>query len=154
MVRDVWNKHKPKFYLLIVCLVLVAIGSSFYSEPLDPPANLEPKSEPIPNRAPGQPKSPLKSSASVPANTPSAQSTQVMPGNTSKTVKHVDMLSPEMRQALRDKLIHHGPKTVIYHDNGMISLPANGRFTQMPVAVEMPDGTIKIQEYSVLPNKP
>jgi len=147
----VWNKHKPKFYLLIVCLVLVAIGSSFYSEPLDPPANLEPKSEPIPNRAPGQPKSPLNSSVGVPANTQSVPSKPAIP---TSTVKHIDMLSPAMRQALRDKLIHHGPKTVIYHDNGMISLPANGRFTQMPVAVEMPDGTIKIQEYSVLPNKP
>jgi len=151
MVCDVWNKHKPKFYLLIVCLVLVAIGSSFYSEPLDPPVNLDPKSEPIPNRAPGQPKSPLTPSVGVSANT---QSVSSKPANTPSTVKHIDMLSPEMRQALRDKLIHHGPKTVIRHDNGMISLPANGRFTQMPVAVEMPDGTIKIQEYSVLPNKP
>ena len=146
-----WNKHKPKFYFLIVCLVLVAIGSSFYSEPLDPPANLEPKSEPIPHRAPGQPKSPLNTPVGVPANTPSAQGNDA---STPSTVKHIDMLSPAMRQALRDKLFHHGPKTVIYHDNGMISLPADGRFTQMPVAVEMPDGTIKIQEYSVLPEEP
>ncbi len=146
-----WNKHKPKFYLLIVCLILVAIGSSFYSEPLDPPANLDPRQEPIPHMAPGQPKSPLNSATTVPASTPNSQAGK---DNSQNTVSHLDMLSPQMRQALRDKLIHHGPKTVIYHDNGMISLPANGRFTQMPVAVEMPDGTIKIQEYSVLPETP
>ena len=150
-----WNKHKPKFYWLIACLVLVAIGASFYSEPLDPPANLEPQHVAMPHLAPGQPKSPLGAAATTlgiaPAINPATQSND---DNSQSQLKHIDMLSPEMRQALRDKLIHHGPKRVIRHDNGMISLPANGRFTQMPVAVEMPDGTIKIQEYSVLPDEP
>jgi hypothetical protein len=39
---------------------------------------------------------------------------------------------------------------VIKHPDGSIELPSNGRFSQMPVAVEMPDGSIKIKEYSTL----
>lgn len=68
-----------------------------------------------------------------------------------KMPRHQDMLSEEMKQAIRDKLIFHGPMEVINHPDGRIELPSNGRFTQMPVAVEMPDGTIQIKEYSVVP---
>ncbi len=65
--------------------------------------------------------------------------------------RHQDMLTEEMKQAIRDKLFFHGPKEVIKHPDGRIELPSNGRFTQMPVAVKMPDGTIQIKEYSSLP---
>lgn len=65
--------------------------------------------------------------------------------------RHQDMLSEEMKQAIRDKLFFHGPREVIEHPDGRIELPLNGRFTQIPVAVKMPDGTIQIKEYSSLP---
>lgn len=65
--------------------------------------------------------------------------------------RHEDMLSEDMKQAIRDKLLFHGPMEVIEHPDGSIELPSKGRFTQMPVAVEMPDGSIQIKEYSVLP---
>tara|TARA_R110001583_G_scaffold40465_2_gene129251 strand:- start:200 stop:619 length:420 start_codon:yes stop_codon:yes gene_type:complete len=68
-----------------------------------------------------------------------------------KVVRHEDMLSEEMKQAIRDKLLFHGSMDVIKHPDGSIELPSNGRFTQMPVAVEMPDGSIQIKEYSTLP---
>lgn len=67
-----------------------------------------------------------------------------------KAVRHEDMLSEEMKQAIRDKLLFHGSMDVIKHPDGSIELPSNGRFSQMPVAVEMPDGSIKIKEYSTL----
>ena len=69
-----------------------------------------------------------------------------------KLPRHQDMLSEDMKQAIRDKLLFHGPMEVIEHPDGRIELPSNGRFTQMPVAVEMPDGTIQIKEYSSLPD--
>lgn len=65
---------------------------------------------------------------------------------------HLDQLSPEMKQAIRDKLLLHGPMKVIQHADGSFELPSNGRFTQMPVAVQMPDGSIQIREYSQIPN--
>lgn len=65
--------------------------------------------------------------------------------------RHIDMLTEEMKQSIRDKLLQHGPMEVIHHPDGRIELPSNGRFTQMPVAVEMPDGSIVIKEYSELP---
>jgi len=63
------------------------------------------------------------------------------------------MLSEEMKQSIRDKLISHGPINETLRDDGLYEVRANGRFTQMPVAVQMPDGSIKIQEYSVIPEK-
>jgi hypothetical protein len=65
---------------------------------------------------------------------------------------HLDQLSPEMKQAIKDKLLQHGPMEVIQHADGSFELPSNGRFTQMPVAVQMPDGSIQIREYSQIPD--
>lgn len=64
---------------------------------------------------------------------------------------HFDQLSPEMKQALKNRLLLEGPMETIQRPDGSISLPSNGRFTQMPVAVQMPDGSIQIREYSQLP---
>jgi hypothetical protein len=64
---------------------------------------------------------------------------------------HFDQLSPEMQQAAKDSLLLEGPMETYERADGSIVLPANGRFTQMPVAVEMPDGSIEIREYSVVP---
>lgn len=66
-------------------------------------------------------------------------------------IRHQDMLSEEMKQDIRDKLLLHGPMKVIKHSDGSLELPSNGRFTQIPVAVEMPDGSFQIKEYTVLP---
>lgn len=77
-------------------------------------------------------------------NSNSSENTEVMP-------RHEDLLTEEMKQAIRDKLLFHGPMEVIRNPDGSIELPSNGRFTQMPVAVEMPDGSIQIKEYSKLP---
>jgi len=66
---------------------------------------------------------------------------------------HFDQLTPEMQQALKDKLLLEGPMETYQRPDGVIVLPSNGRFTQMPVAVQMPDGSIQIREYSTLPQK-
>ena len=66
---------------------------------------------------------------------------------------HFDQLTPEMKQALKEKLLLEGPMETHIRQNGLIELPSNGRFTQIPVAIQMPDGSIKIREYSVLPDK-
>lgn len=66
--------------------------------------------------------------------------------------EHLNQLSPEMKQAIKDKLLLHGPMEVIQHPDGSFELPSNGRFTQMPVAVQMPDGSIQIREYSHIPD--
>ena len=64
---------------------------------------------------------------------------------------HLDHLSPEMKQALKDKLFHHGPKTTTVDNQGRIRMDLNGRYVSMPVAVRKADGTIEIKEYSVVP---
>ena len=78
-----------------------------------------------------------------------SQTTAVAPGKTGNP--HFDQLSPEMQQALKDQLLLENPTTTTEGPNGAIILPAKGRFTQMPVAVQMPDGTIQIREYSSIP---
>ncbi len=64
---------------------------------------------------------------------------------------HFDQLSPKMQQSLKDSLLLEGPRETYTLDNGTVILPAKDRFTQMPVAVRMPDGTIQIKEYSYIP---
>lgn len=77
------------------------------------------------------------------------QQDQIPEGKTGNP--HFDQLTPEMQQAVKDSLLLEGPMETHTRPDGTIVLPANGRFTQMPVAVEMPDGTIQIREYSVVP---
>lgn len=78
-----------------------------------------------------------------------SQTTAVPPGKTGNA--HFDQLSPEMQQALKDQLLLENPTTTTEGPNGAVILPSQGRFTQMPVAVQMPDGTIQIREYSSIP---
>ena len=66
--------------------------------------------------------------------------------------RHQDMLTEEMKQGIRDQLLFHGPMETIENADGSVELQSNGRFTQMPVAVKMPNGTIQIKEYSKLPS--
>lgn len=68
-----------------------------------------------------------------------------------KVPRHQDQLSEEMKQSIRDQLFQHGPKRTIERPDGTVIMPSDGRFTQVPVAVQMPDGTIQIKEYSELP---
>ena len=68
-----------------------------------------------------------------------------------KMPRHQDLLSEEMKQAIRNQLFQHGEKRTITQPDGTVIMPSDGRFTQVPVAVEMPDGTIQIKEYSELP---
>ena len=80
-----------------------------------------------------------------------AANSQSQVGADDKVPRHQDMLSEEMKQAIRDQLFQHGPKHAIIQSDGTVIMPSNGRFTQVPVAVQMPDGTIQIKEYSELP---
>lgn len=143
---------QPKFYLLIIAVILVVSWLSFNSGPkvIEPQLNTEaPKAIISPaNQTGNPPTDPTANSPTVNTSVPPNDNTASLK---SGEVRHIDMLSEEMKQSIRDKLFHHGPKETIERDDGVIILPANGRFTQMPVAVQMPDGSIKIQEYSVLP---
>jgi len=103
-----------------------------------------------------------KSKADDPSLNPSTKSTNKSiryidpPGNQLKPKDitgnpHFDRLTPEVQQALKDSLLLEGPMEVIQQADGSIKLPSNGRVTQMPVAVQMPDGSIEVREYSNIP---
>ena len=64
---------------------------------------------------------------------------------------HLDQLSPEMKQAIRDKLLFNAPIETTKRPDGSVMMNNNGRVTHMPVAVQMPDGSIQIKEYSYIP---
>lgn len=64
---------------------------------------------------------------------------------------HFDQLTPEMKQALKDSLLLENDTETFTKDDGTVVLPANRRSTQVSVAVQMPDGTIQIREYSNIP---
>jgi hypothetical protein len=64
---------------------------------------------------------------------------------------HLDQISPEMREKIRAKLLFHAPIDTIKGDDGFVLMNPNGRYTQMPVAVQMPDGSITVKEYSYIP---
>lgn len=142
---------QPKFYLLIIAVILFISWLSFDSGPkvIEPQLNTEMLNS---TTSPAVKPDTATTAATNPSSaTPLVSPTDDTASLKSGDVRHIDMLSEEMKQSIRDKLFHHGPKDTIERDDGSIILPANGRFTQMPVAVQMPDGTIKIQEYSVLP---
>jgi hypothetical protein len=128
--------------IIIVSAVVIFIASAFYRFVIYVPqsttdsATLPAASAPL-NTAPNTAQSVVN-----PADT-----TQATQANTDDTVE----LTPEMKEALRKVLFQHGPKTTITHPDGTIELPMNGRYTQMPVAIQKPDGTIEIREYSVVP---
>ncbi len=150
------RKHKSKIVLFIITLVIVGIWMSFYSAPLDPgnlpdTSNSKPISEPSPISAGGLTPTKTNTNLNIPHNPLKASSTpnvkpKVLTGN-----PHFDQMTPGMQQALKDSLLLEGPKETYTRADGSVVLPSNGRFTQMPVAVQMPDGTIKIQEYSNIP---
>ncbi len=143
--------QKNKIVLFIGIFLTIGIWIKFYSFPLesiDAPVSSKNKAsaDPVVNTLA------TKSNASTikPGKTlqPSSNQTKqkVLTGN-----PHYDQLSPGMQKALKDSLLLEGPKKTYSRPDGSVVLPSNGRFTQMPVAVQMPDGTIKIQEYSNIP---
>ena len=148
------RKHKSKIVLFVVTLVIVGIWMSFYSAPLDPgnlPDTSKSQLTPPPisgvGITPSQKSTVLNKSISPSqaTSTPNVKA-KVLTGNA-----HFDQMTPKMQQALKDSLLLEGPKKTYTRADGSVVLPSNGRFTQMPVAVQMPDGTIKIQEYSNIP---
>lgn len=65
--------------------------------------------------------------------------------------KHFDQMSDDVKKSLKASLILEAPSNEVIRPDGLTEVKANGRFTQMPVAVQMPDGTIQIREYSEIP---
>lgn len=141
-----------KRYMLGVCLAICLLLSAVVLKMVGPgQVNID------------QPSSITQASLSTPditePNTPSATTSAQTPTEGDQSIEvnspvedeHLTQLTPQMRQAIKDKLILHGPMQTQQNADGSISLPANGRYTQMPVAVQMPDGTIQIKEYSVIP---
>jgi hypothetical protein len=150
------QKHTSKIVVLVVVLVIFGIWTSFNS--------IQQDAVNVPDASDNKPTSssaPQSAIGLVPANkstrlgqpispVPVAPNTHAKPkvltGNA-----HFDQMSPSMQKALKDSLLLEGPKKSYTRADGTVVLPSNGRFTQMPVAVQMPDGTIKIQEYSNIP---
>ena len=64
---------------------------------------------------------------------------------------HYDQMSPEVKEALKNSLLLENPVEEIIRPDGITEIRSSGRFSQMPVAVQMPDGTIQIREYSEVP---
>ena len=87
------------------------------------------------------------------------QSTDVLSGQEhthihqeNTTNSHLEKLSPEVKQAVKDKLLHSEPLDIHKDKKGRTILRSNGRFTQMPVAVKNEDGSVTIKEYSHIPD--
>jgi hypothetical protein len=94
-------------------------------------------------QSPTQPQTPATNQASAGAHVQA----EVAPKKS-----HLDHLSPEMKQAVKDTLFHHGPKTITKDNQGRIRMDHAGRYVNMPVAVRKADGSIEIKEYSVIPD--
>ncbi|NVK38978.1 MAG: hypothetical protein HWE18_13715 [Gammaproteobacteria bacterium] len=142
-------------YLGLVILIVVAIVVGYN---LQSPQLVETNSAQNPPAAKQSPAAPTQSSLTTKhdhnhdhsnSTATSGNAQPPAPGKTGNP--HFDQLSPEMQQAVKDSLLLEGPMETHKRPDGTIVLPANGRFTQMPVAVQMPDGSIQIREYSVVP---
>ena len=143
-----------KRYLLGVCLaiclllsavVLRMVGPGQVSIDQSSVATQESHIQSIPDKT--DPKTP---SATNSAQSPT-EDDQSVEANKPAEDEHLSQLTPEMRQAIKDKLLLHGSMETQKNPDGSIGLPTNGRYTQMPVAVQMPDGSIQIKEYSYIP---
>lgn len=64
---------------------------------------------------------------------------------------HFDQLSPSVKKALKNSLLLENDTKTFTNPDGGVVLPTQGRSTQVTVAVQMPDGSIQIREYSNLP---
>lgn len=128
--------------IIIVSAVVIFIASAFYRFAIYVPQSSQDSA--------AQPAAVLPDNMSP--NTPAGSSAPAgTPAQPESAADEQVELSPEMKEALRKVLFQHGPKTTITHPDGTIEMPMNGRYTQMPVAIQKPDGTIEIREYSVVP---
>jgi hypothetical protein len=57
-----------------------------------------------------------------------------------------------MNQSLMETLLFTAPIDTVERPDGSVIMNTNGRVTHMPVAVQMPDGSIQIKEYSYIPD--
>jgi hypothetical protein len=73
------------------------------------------------------------------------------PSTDQSSVSHLDQISPEMKEQIKSKLLFHAPIETIQRADGSVLMNPNGRSAQMPVAVQMPDGSIVVKEYSYIP---
>ncbi|MFT5593283.1 MAG: hypothetical protein ACI8SR_001655 [Oceanicoccus sp.] len=138
-------------YIVIVILAAIVLGYFFQAPKLVDDSKKQTAKEPSILLTPNNSNSNTSTHDHV-HDTDHNQSTQPSTAPTGATGNpHFDQLSPEMQQAVKDSLLLEGPMKTYTRPDGSVMLPADGRFTQMPVAVEMPDGSIEIREYSVVP---
>jgi len=132
-------------YLLIILPILAVIGFSLMGT--EPPVKvIDQANKSTASAAPSKPDSPVK--ATTIQSDPAKADAQPSLATTSS---HLDQLSPEIKQAVKDKLLHSEPLEIKKDDKGRTVLKHNGRFTQIPVAVKKAYGTVSIKEYSHIP---
>jgi hypothetical protein len=129
--------------MAIVCLAFVFYQKPSVVNPMDAGPKAARSNMVNSNSANNSQVSNQSSATNIPKSNESKKS---LTGNT-----HLDQLSPEMKDALRKKLLFNAPIETIERPDGSVIMKTNGRVTHMPVAVQMPDGTIKIKEYSYIP---
>lgn len=140
--------------VLLACIAIFIIAVAFYQQP----EVVNPMGTTVTNDG-------SKNKASL--NTVHVEAThdhksESLKSNTSKDVKqppstdqssvsHLDQISPEMKEQIKSKLLFHAPIETIQRADGSVLMIPNGRSAQMPVAVQMPDGSIVVKEYSYIP---
>ena len=135
--------------VLIIAMALLTVGYFLKQPTLFDSNSVESKQATQPKNNSQDPTASLHDHNHQTTGNASAQTSSLAPGKTGNP--HFDQLTPEMQQALKDQLLLENPTTTTEGPNGAVILPSQGRFTQMPVAVQMPDGTIQIREYSSIP---
>ena len=147
------EKLKQPLVLIGLAVLLIVMLVSWYGQSREtaevdpaqlPVSDLNTANKPSGNTGVSNDTGKTNASSTVTKNSGSTATKDKMP-------RHQDMLSEEMKQAIRDDLILHGPGKTFEKPDGTVVLPSGGRSTQVSVAVQMPDGTIQIREYSELP---
>ncbi|GAA6134401.1 hypothetical protein NBRC116188_11900 [Oceaniserpentilla sp. 4NH20-0058] len=64
------------------------------------------------------------------------------------TVNNDDSISPEIKQAVKEKLLHNAPLNISKDAKGRTILRHEKRVTHMPVAMKQADGSVIIKEYT------
>lgn len=94
---------------------------------------------------------PLGDTSNAPKQTPVAPSRIEEPAvhkHTNTASSNDDAISPEIKQAIKEKLLHNAPLNVTKDAKGRTILHHEKRFTHMPVAVKQADGSVIIKEYT------
>jgi hypothetical protein len=137
--------------VLLVCIAIFIIAVAFYQQPevVNPmgATSTDVSSE---NKA---------SASTVHAEAAHDHKSESLKSNASKqplstdqsSASHLDQISPDMKEKIKSKLLFHAPIETIQRADGSVLMNPNGRSAQMPVAVQMPDGSIVVKEYSYIP---